>query len=372
MRRILIGAAVISLALANASPVNALTLPKSFEKYASSPFLAKPGILILNPTTQEPVFSDQPDSLRAPASVLKLLSTTTAIKTLGAETTFKTRAYKISSRTFALVGESDPWLTSSKFEADKYKRAFTPYLINKILQTNPHMRSITLKTSGVYQKDLQIVQRYFRHMLTIHLLPLNSEEQQALTEDHFLGQITSPTVSDIVQFTLLWSDNVLADRLARTSAKKLGYTTDGVGIQNAFVSTLDSLEVPTSGMQIIDGNGLSHENRVSPRTIATLLMKIKDNPTYAPVVEGLPTAGISGTLKNRFINDAPQAVGLIQAKTGWINTAVSLAGYVDVGNEKYAFAVIADHVKPYERYRALAREAIDKMLGTIAAPPTTS
>ena len=101
-------------------------------------------------------------------------------------------------------------------------------------------------------------------------------------------------------------------------------------------------------------------------------MKIKDNPLYAPVVQGLPTAGVSGTLKNRFVKDAPQAVGLVQAKTGWINTSVSLAGYVDVGNQKFAFAVIADHVKPYERYRALAREAIDKMLGTIAAPPSAS
>lgn len=372
MRKIGLGVLAIGIAISSTSPVNAVSLPKSFEKYASSPFLAKPGILILDPTTQEPVFSDQPDSLRAPASVLKLLSTTTAIKTLGADTTFKTSAYKISNRTFALVGDSDPWLTSSAFEADKYKRAFTPYLINKILQTNPHMRSITLKTSGVYQKDLQIVQRYFRHKLIIHLQPLTPEEQTALTEEEKLATITSPTVSDIVQFTLLWSDNVLADRLARTSAKKLGFTTDEVGIQNAFVSTLDSLEVPTTGLQVFDGNGLSHDNRVSPRTIATLLMKIKDNPLYAPVVQGLPTAGVSGTLKNRFVKDAPQAVGLVQAKTGWINTSVSLAGYVDVGNQKFAFAVIADHVKPYERYRALAREAIDKMLGTIAAPPSAS
>ena len=157
-----------------------------------------------------------------------------------------------------------------------------------------------------------------------------------------------------------------------TAAKKLGFATDETGIQSAIETTLTSLEVPTTGLQVFDGNGLSHENRVSPRTIATLLVKIKDNPLYAPIVEGLPKAGISGTLKDRFKNDAPKAVGLVQAKTGWINTSVALAGYVDVGNQKYVFAVIADHIKPYERYRALAREAIDKMLGTIASPPAST
>jgi D-alanyl-D-alanine carboxypeptidase len=72
------------------------------------------------------------------------------------------------------------------------------------------------------------------------------------------------------------------------------------------------------------------------------------------------------------VKDAPTAVGLVQAKTGWINNSVSLAGYVDVGNQKYVFAVIADHVKPYESYRAQARIAIDRMLGTIAKAPTAN
>ena len=372
MRKIWIAGISIALSLSAISPSQALVLPKSFEKYATSAALGNVGILLLDPTTQEPVFEDQPDSLRAPASVLKLLSTTTAVRALGADTTFKTSAYKINSTTFALVGESDPWLSTSKTSSEKYHRAFSPYLINKILQGNKRLRSITLKTNGVYGKDLQNLQMFYRGRLRIHTAPLSQDEVSALSENQKIAQVTSPTVADIVKFTLLWSDNVLADRLARTAAKKLGYATDATGIQSAFESTLTSLEVPTTGLQIFDGNGLSHDNRVSPRTIATLLVKIKDKPEFQPIIDGLPTAGETGTLKNRFVKDAPTAVGLVKAKTGWINNSVSLAGYVDVGNQKYVFAVIADHVKPYERYRAQAREAIDKMLGTIAAPPTSN
>ena len=62
---------------------------------------------------------------------------------------------------------------------------------------------------------------------------------------------------------------------------------------------------------------------------------------------------------------------MLKAKTGWINTSVSLAGYVEVGTEQYVFAVIADQVTPRETNRALARKAIDKMLATIAKPAET-
>jgi D-alanyl-D-alanine carboxypeptidase len=371
-RKLIVGSATLALLFSTITPSHALDLPKSFAKYATSPALANAGIIVLDPSSQEPVFSDQPDSLRAPASVLKLLSTTTAIRALGASTTFATSAYQLGPKTFALVGQSDPWLSTSKTSSQKYHRAFSPYLINKIMATNPRLRTITLKSNGVYLKDLKNLQKYFKGRLLIHTAPLSPEEQAALTDAEKLAQVNSPTVGEIVKFTLLWSDNVLADRLARLAAVKIGYSGTSDGVQGAFSATLNSLEVPTAGLQIFDGSGLSHDNRVSPRTIATLLVKIKDNPEFKDIVDGLPTAGETGTLKNRFVKDAPTAVGLVKAKTGWINNSVALAGYVDVGNQKYVFAVIADHVKPYERYRAQAREAIDKMLGTIAAPPSVN
>ena len=195
-------------------------------------------------------------------------------------------------------------------------------------------------------------------------------EKELLNSSDLMGTVTSPTVAQIIKFTLLWSDNVLAERLARISAKKLGLSSDAYGIQSAFVSTLEKLSVPTQGLQVFDGSGLSHENRISPRTIATLLLKIKDNPEFSPIVNSLPTAGETGTLKKRFITDAPGAVGLVHAKTGWINGTVSLAGYVTVGDEKYPFTIIASHLKPSAESRTKAKVAMDRMLETIASPST--
>ena len=86
------------------------------------------------------------------------------------------------------------------------------------------------------------------------------------------------------------------------------------------------------------------------------------------IYSGLPTSGETGTLKNRFKKDAPSAIGLVHAKTGWINTTVSLAGFVEAGDQQFVFAVIASGLPSRESYRANARVAIDKLLATIARP----
>jgi len=128
------------------------------------------------------------------------------------------------------------------------------------------------------------------------------------------------------------------------------------------------MEIPTTGLVFKDGAGLSHDNRVNAATIAKLLKVIHSTPELEVIYNGLPVAGESGTLKNRFVKDAPTAVGLIHAKTGWINTSVSLAGFVQTTEKQYIFAIIASGLRSNESNRASARIAIDKLLATIAKP----
>ena len=173
---------------------------------------------------------------------------------------------------------------------------------------------------------------------------------------------------EILNFTLLWSDNVLADRLARNAAVKLGYSRDDLSLNLAFEETLSSLGVDSTGLKVFDGSGLSHGNRVSVRTIAELLLKIRNEPQYQAVYDGLPLSGKTGTLKKRFQESASAAKGLVKAKTGWINTSVTLAGYIEAGESEYVFAVIANRVTPTENSRDRARKIIDKMLASIAKP----
>ena len=370
MRRPVVILATVALLTATfVSPTHALTVPTSFIRYATSPLLAQPGIILIDPATSEILFSNQADTGRAPASVMKLLSATLASTALDLDSTFHTSiSTTAEADRFVLTGEFDPWLSLSAYESNKYGAALSPSLINRAIEQNPNAKRIVIDYYGLYEKDLEDLKKLYRGKvyLSINKLPsLESAQAKALEP---MATISSPTISEILKFTLLWSDNTKADRLAKLSAKALGFAPGRLGIKSALDKVLGDMGVTTAGLEIYDGSGLSKANRVSARTVAELLVKIKDNPIYSAIYDGLPLAGISGTLRKRFVEDAPTAVGLVKAKTGWINGTVSLAGYVTVGEGQYVFAVIADRISPTEPRRKAARETIDKMLAPIAKP----
>ena len=362
--------AVVSTALiffSQSTPAQALTVPANFVKLASSPTLNHPGIILIDPSNKETIFSDGADVRRAPASLLKLFSMTTVLDAFSPDKTYTTTICSTTNpHNFIVLGESDPRVTASAFEADKYHRSFTPSLIKAVLKQNPKLRYMTLEYSGVYTQDLEKLVSYYRGRVRIHLKQLASPLIGKSLSVTPIEHITSPKLSDIVQFCLLWSDNVLADRLARTAAVNMGFGNDTAGIQAAFEKVMAQYNIPSEGLIIEDGNGLSHKNRVTTRQIADLLMVIRGNPQYQIIYEGLPLAGVSGTLKDRFVTDAPNAIGLVKAKTGTLSTTISMAGYVTVGSEQYIFAIVADHIRKHYVDAQAAMVTIDKMLGTIA------
>lgn len=105
--------------------------------------------------------------------------------------------------------------------------------------------------------------------------------------------------------------------------------------------------------------------------VVDLLTKIRAIPEYQSLYQGLPTSGKTGTLKKRFKESAPDAVGLVKAKTGWVNGSVSLAGFITSGDKEYAFAVLADRIPRYYSATERARVAIDRMIGSLAKPANT-
>jgi len=354
-----------TLLLMTSASAQAFSLPSLFIKLAASKTLADPGIIVIDPTTNETIYSEAPDVGRAPASVLKLFSMSTVLNALSPELIFTTSLNETADpNTFILLGSGDPWITTSSFEETKYQRAFSPRLIDKLLEVHPRLKSITLEYNNFYSRDLQALQRYFAGRLTINLVKVNSGSDATVQ----IASIRSPPLAKIIEFTLLYSDNVLAERLSRLAAHSMGFTTDLTGLRAAFAKTMNDLGVSPVGLHIYDGNGLSHQTRVTVRQVADLLLAIRSNPKYAVILAGLPTSGETGTLRNRFINDAPNAIGLVHAKTGWINNTVSLAGFVTVGPNEYVFAIVANHIHNLESARQAARVTIDQMLGTIAKP----
>jgi D-alanyl-D-alanine carboxypeptidase/D-alanyl-D-alanine-endopeptidase (penicillin-binding protein 4) len=113
----------------------------------------------------------------------------------------------------------------------------------------------------------------------------------------------------------------------------------------ALAGALRSLEVPTAGLVVRDGSGLSRGNRVSARTVYGVLQAMRDEPLF---VEAL-AAGGEGTLKRRY-RDLGERV---RAKTGTIDGVSALSGYV-TGRDggRYVFTILANGAS-YARARRL-------------------
>jgi len=163
-----------------------------------------------------------------------------------------------------------------------------------------------------------------------------------------ISAVQSPTVADLVVQLLERSDNDVSEVLARHVARAMGEEASFAGLGRAVPAVLAGLGLRVDGLVMDDGSGLSRGNLVSPETlVASMQVALDpDHPELSAVATGLPVAGFTGTLEDRFGDDqsSPQ-VGDIRAKTGYLNGVVALAGYVvDDDGVPLVFAVLADGV----------------------------
>ena len=363
---------LLSLIL-NTQPANAVdVLPQPFFDYLGSKYLAKPGIILLDGASKHVVYESGATVLRSPASVLKLTSATAVAMTLDSTTVFTTSLYKTEKRgVFVILGENDPWMTSSAKYRDANKRAYTPTLIKKAFASDKKLKKITLLYRGVSGTELYKAKRALgrRASVVYKALDKNIDPKSLITEK--VVEIQSPQLLKMIKFALLYSDNLLSQRLAMLATTKSGYAADKNGLNEMMNEKLTALGVDTTGLHLEDGSGLSGGNRISAVTVSQLLLKIRSEPKLKVVYDSLPTSGQSGTLIGRYHSTAPQAVGLVKAKTGSTRNTVSLAGFATSGEKEYIFVVIADHVGRTKRMQNAARSAIDRMLGTITKPSVT-
>ena len=91
-----------------------------------------------------------------------------------------------------------------------------------------------------------------------------------------------------------------------------------------------------------DGSGLSRHDYVSPRAIVRVLDAMHRAPWAVTYREALPLAGVDGTMANRM-KDTP-AAGNAYAKTGTVDKARSLSGYVtSADGHQILFAMLANN-----------------------------
>ena len=226
-------------------------------------------------------------------------------------------------------------------------RASLPYMGFSTLSAIKEANGGSLKNykviySNLYSQDVANLKAFWAKRGFKPFMKSVKDDDAFISQGDLIASENSPTIAEILDWTLLWSDNLLAERLARLSAQTAGYSLDDKGVDKVFRLLLNHLEIDSSKLVVVDASGLSKQNKITAQMMAELLYKIHKEEKFAPIYNSLPVGGVSGTLRNRFIDTAPSAVGLIRAKTGTLNGTATLAGFVQSTDREYVFTSVVD------------------------------
>ena len=367
-------AGLLAFSHPGAYAADSTVISRVFSQLATNTSLADPSVIVLDEKTGSVLYEFNSNSPRKPASVIKLISAASAYTYLSPSDSFSTTLFTgADAKSMVIKGSLDPWISTDHKVAVKMGRTSLERIEYNSLSLLKEMNNGSTKETTIYYSDLYASEvSHFKRFLrdrnaATQLKRVNAAALESLTGVEVFTSY-SPTLQKIVDWVLTWSDNQLADRVARLASVAAGNSLDDAGVAKTFKTLLTNLGISTSNLVVKDASGLSRENRVTARQVSQLLFAVHHDPKFAPIVTGLPVGGKSGTLRNRFLDTAPDAVGLVRAKTGTLNGTTNLAGFVESGENEYIFVIIADrHSRSYTVTKRV-RATVDRILGKIAKP----
>jgi D-alanyl-D-alanine carboxypeptidase len=358
----------------SASAFDPVSAANVFSRLAVEPELGNPSVSLIDVSTGEVVFESNAFSQRKPASTMKLLAATATLQYLLPEEVFSTRvSLGTVPDSIVIDGDFDPWISMDHRTATKMKRTSFPRIafnsLSKVKKSSGgSIKNLKVYYNGIYANEVASYKAFYKKRgVKASFIKVTDEKAISLASEEILVS-ESPKVLTMMDWFLLWSDNQLSERMAKLAAKAAGNEFSDAGVAKTFSNILVGLDINPAQLKIIDASGLSRQNKITAHVLAQLLYKIHSDPVLSQLIDSLPVGGESGTLRNRYLETAPEAVGLVKAKTGTLSGTVSLAGYVQSGDREYAFVIIADRIKRTFSASDRARKTLDRYLAKIAAP----
>jgi D-alanyl-D-alanine carboxypeptidase/D-alanyl-D-alanine-endopeptidase (penicillin-binding protein 4) len=346
---------------------------------------------VLDLSDQQLLFSASAEALHPPASVEKLYTATTVLEHFGSSARLETTVLGVGQLqagglwdgNLYLRGGGDPTFGSQAFIRAHYGglgtsvqavasalvRAGIHRISGRIFGDESYFDSLRGDPSSGYAPDPYLEG-------TLSALAFNRGETgayssahapaqfaahelaEALRADHvavvgsagaattpagatMLAQIPSPTIAQLLGLTLPPSDNFFAEMLLKGLGARFagaGTTAAGAALVRSTIATLVGIHPA-----LVDGSGLSTEDRTSPAQVVALLRYLASSPLAATIRSVLAVAGRSGTLAERMRHSP--AAGRCQGKTGTLTGVSNLAGYCEASdNQLVAFAIFNDNI----------------------------
>lgn len=372
---------------------------------------ASTGVVVVDALTGDVLASNAPTVPHTPASTAKLVTAVAALTQLPASMTLPTRVVKGAAGQVVLVGGGDMMLSAGAGDptavdgragladlaaqvAKGLKLAGTTTVslgVDDTLFSGPTLSptwaasdigagyvapvtalavDVAKIKAGEYPPRYpdpslsaagQLAARLAEQGITVTGTPTRVTAPAGAVE---LGVVQSAPIADVVQYFLHTSDNTITEVVARLVAVHMGLPGSFEAASKAVLRAASELGLDTSAATLVDASGLGAGSALPPQLLVdlVLLSTAPTHPELREVATGMPIAGLSGTLADRFTTTA--ARGLVRAKTGSLPHVTSLAGtVVDADGRLLAFAVIADQTPDGGQWAP--RTAIDAFVTTL-------
>ncbi|HEY1457272.1 MAG TPA: D-alanyl-D-alanine carboxypeptidase/D-alanyl-D-alanine-endopeptidase [Solirubrobacteraceae bacterium] len=349
------------------------------------------GAYVYDLSSEQVLFSANPTVRRPPASVQKLYTATTALELMGPSARLETKVLgtgHLSSGgvwegNLYLRGGGDPTFGSGSFIASHYggvgssvstladqlikdgirrvsgkvigdesyldsrrgepssNYAFDPYL-EGVLSALAFNRGQMGLLKGAHAPAAYAAHKLWAALRARHVSAMaGSAGGRTPTGSQTLAQVLSPTISELLGLTLPPSDNFFAETLLKDLGARYGAngsTAAGAAVLRRTIAADFALHP-----NVVDGSGLSEDDRTSPYEVVDLLSELHQHPLGAVLRGDLAVAGESGTLAQRMRGTA--AAGRCEGKTGTLTGVSNLAGYCqDSAGDELVFAFFTDGI----------------------------
>lgn len=198
------------------------------------------------------------------------------------------------------------------------------------LQVDADRKDPAKQTSPRSEDPVQRAGDWFKQTLGAQAIDAIVSKGVAASDANEVASVESAEISDWIPYMLRVSDNQLAEALGRLIALDQNLAPEFSSLTPAYAKALSGTGLNLTGLKVEDGSGLSKFNQVSPKLVNDLLVLINQGyGDFEIITSGMPVAGGSGSLSARFPDEQSDAHDKLIAKTGWIRTGYSLAGFAN-------------------------------------------
>lgn len=201
--------------------------------------------------------------------------------------------------------------------------------------------------------------------------PALTGSQSSQSADSFDGRVVALNATPMAD--VMWrinknSQNLFAEAMCKMQGREwnLSHGKDEPGSWAAGGEAIHDFlrrnHIDDSRYVLVDGSGLSRDNRVTTRLITDLFSLMSRHPYSKAFYDSLTICGRDGTLKKRMTDIA----GRVRGKTGSIGGVRSLSGYATTANgHTLAFSFIFNGAERHEKQcEALADDACRVLVAT--------